>query len=152
MQLDRVSQTLFSTIGRKATEKLARGVPPIPNATPDQIEAALHLARLARQYLKEKFHLVLILSEGQILDEVRMDQYVAGSKDAKPRVNPPMLEDLRPTTKVRDSIGRSSKPDKGQQAERRAEKQGRVPFTLDGHRMMLPPDVVEALRKAYPDA
>lgn len=148
--MDRLTETLFKSVGRKAVERMARGVSPLPGADPEQVEAALQLAKLARQYLQEKFHLVIIQSEGQILDEVRMEQFLQDHRNTQPRVNPPMLEDLRPTTRVRDSIGRSRKLDKGQQAERRAEAQGKVPFYHEGRRHMVEPWLLEMLKKAMP--
>jgi len=152
--MDKVTRDLFRSIekaqGRKAVIAMAKGAP--INALADPA-ASLALARMAREYLLLEYRLTIVLTEGQIVDEQRMERYVEAQKLAVPRVNSPFLDDLRPTTRVKDTIGRAPSPRpqqgrKGRTYFAQGEKAGKVPFTIDGKIYMLDPSIVTLLTKS----
>lgn len=150
--MDKVVVDLFRSIektqGRKAVIAMAKGAP--VNAAGDPA-AALALAKMAREYLLTEYRLTIVLTEGQVLDEARMERYTIANASRVPRVNSPFMDDLRPTTRVKDTIGRatgtpkSPSGRKGRSYYAKGEAQGKAPYTIDGKVFMLSPEIIAIL-------
>jgi len=149
--MDRTVRDLFRSLekvnGRRSIERMLLEVVP-PGADPIAVAA---LAQLAREYLLLEYRYTPVMVDGKVVDQTRLNRFKDDEARRTPRVNSPFMDDLRPTTKVRDAIGRehaphtSAKGRKGRSYFKDAEKAGKMPFVLDGKTHMLPPSIVALL-------
>jgi hypothetical protein len=164
MPLDRLTIQMFKTLeglhGTKSIIRMAKGANANAPADP---KAALELARMAREYMLTVHHMVVVLDEGEILDEARMERYVR-EQEARERAELARAQerDLRipPLTggrklgqtewqKRKDEINRrNALPRETPKPQRPAGKSdGKVWVTLlDGQRFRVDPDMAELLR------
>jgi hypothetical protein len=154
MTLDRTVVQLFQSIelakGRKAVERML-----LETVAPGADPTAVHeLALLARTYLLEQYRSKPIMVDGVVIDHQGMDRFQASRSEQPARVNSPFLDDLRPTTKVREPLGRernkyvSPRARKAQAHARESEAQGKQPYTLEGVTYYLKPEIISMLQKA----
>jgi len=149
--MDRTVRDLFRSLekvnGRRSIERMLLEVV-APGGDPIAVAA---LAQLAREYLLLEYRYTPVMVDGRVVDQQRLNRFREDQAQRLPRVNSPFMDDLRPTTRVRDAIGRENTPHtsakgrKGRSYFKDAEKAGKVPFVLDGKTHMLPPSIVALL-------
>ena len=166
MALDRLTIQMFKTLeaanGVKSIIKMAKSA--ATNAPADP-EAALALAKLAREYMWVVNHAVVVLDEGEILDEARMERFVRERKarekaqqEAEPK-HPESSASKQQAIPLKETEWQRRKEEinrrlaqpreepqpKGPRPQRKVD--GKVWVTLlDGQRFRVDPDMAALLR------